>query len=109
MALPVGLINKLAHKRGIFLDFDIMGHRVVDTTNQRGWIIQIVDGLESGNFSVTDGNIHRCRIEYRGSNEPAILDMEILEATFRWPSARQAISDALAVWEAEEQEKLPVP
>jgi len=109
MAFSVGLINKVANKRGIFLDYDIMGYQVVDATNQRGWILEIIDGLESGSFSVTDGRIHRCRIEPRGGNEPAILDMEIQEATFRWPSAKQAISDALAVWEGEEQEKLPAP
>jgi hypothetical protein len=82
-----------------------MGDRVVDTKNRRGWIIQIVDGLEKGSFSVVDGKIHRCGIEYHGNNAPSILDIERLEATFRWPSAKQAIFDAMAKWEAEESRR----
>jgi hypothetical protein len=102
MVFAVGNMDRLAHKPGKFLDYDIMGDRVVDAKNRRGWIIQIVDGLERGSFSVMDGKIHRYGIECHGKNAPSILDTERLEATFRWPSAKQAIFDATAKWEAEE-------
>jgi hypothetical protein len=61
----------------------MVGDLLVDVKGKRGWLIQIVSGLDRGNFSVVDGEIHRSGIHTPGTVE-------------------DSTSDAIEQWEKEE-------
>lgn len=103
MGFAVGKLEKLIHgKKGRFNGYDIVGDWLVDVNGKRGWVIQIVNGLDHGSFSVVDGEIHRSGIHTPGKVENStdiVTDPNEAELS---KSTEQAISDAIAQWEKEE-------
>lgn len=57
MEFPVGTLETLVRKQGVFGDYRVTGAWVSDTRLKRGWYIKL-EGLDSGSFAVCDGEIH---------------------------------------------------
>jgi len=107
MGFAVGKLDRLIQgRRGTFNGYDMVGDWLVDVNGKRGWLIQIINGIEHGNFSVVDGQIHRSGIHTPGSvKDSTDIVTDPNEATLR-TSTKDAISDAIAQWEKEEIEKV---
>lgn len=109
MGFAVGKLERtIRGKRGKFNEYDIVGDLLVDVKGKRGWLIQIVNGLEHGSFSVVDGEIHRSGIHTPGTVEDsADIVTDPKEAALS-KLTEQAISEAITQWEKEES-KSPYP
>lgn len=106
MMLAPGPWEKITRKHGTFGDYDVRGDLVADSQFRRGWLIQL-DGLESGSFAVRNGEIRRAGLEYfAGSSRETSVAVSPEIADLR-ASAKKAMFDAVAQWEAEEREKPP--
>lgn len=103
MAFAVGDLTTLARKHGSFGDYEVFGYFVADEAGKRGWLVDL-QGLDSGTFTAVDDEIHRSGRHYgAGSNGETVVPMSSVVADLR-ASAKQAILDAIAKWEAEERE-----
>jgi hypothetical protein len=110
MGFAIGNLTTIAEKRGDFGSHSLYGSWVEDLDGKRGWFITFdgLDGLESRSFSIVDGEIHQSGRQYRaGPDGRTIVDTNPKIAELG-ASAKQAILDAIAKWEAEAREK-PVP
>lgn len=108
MGFAVGKLDRLIQgKKETFNGYDIVGDWLVDVNGKRGWLLQIVNGLEVGNFTVIDGSIHRSGIHTPGSVVEDTTDIitDPNEAILS-KSTKQAIADAIAKWEMDESEKV---
>lgn len=106
MGFAVGKLEKIMQgQRGTFDGYDIMGYWLVDVEGKRGWLIQIVNGLEEGNFSVIAAEIHRSGVHTPGSVEDStdiVTDPKVAALSI---STKKAIFDAIAQWEKQELQK----
>ena len=107
MGFATGKLERIIQgRKGTFNGYSIVGDWLVDVNGKRGWLIQIVNGLERGTFSVVDMEIHRSGIHTPGSVEDStdiVTDQK--EASIS-KSTAQAISDAIAQWEKDESKKV---
>lgn len=100
MSLAPGNFEKLAHKHEKFDVYELMGDWIVDTDGKRGWIVQVLDGLDTGNFVVQDGKIHVTSLHSGTQMGTAVVTGQ-READIG-PSLRRVILDAVGKWQAEE-------
>lgn len=105
MGFAVGKLERISRgKRGDFNGYVIVGDLLVDVKGKRGWLIQIVNGLDHGSFSVVDGEIHRSGIHNPGTVEDRTdIVTDPKEAALSEPT-KQAISEAIGQWEKEERQ-----
>jgi hypothetical protein len=104
MGFAAGNLNTLANKHGNFGDYSVDGSWVEDVEGKKGWLIRL-EGLESGEFTIVDGEIHQSGRHYRaGPNGETMVPASPQIANIG-ASAKQAINDAIAKWEGEGREK----
>lgn len=105
MGFAVGKLERaIRGKRGEFNGYNIVGDLLVDVMGKRGWLIQIVSGLEHGSFSVVDGEIHRSGVHTPGTVEDSTDIVTDPKEAALSELTEQAISDAITQWEKEESE-----
>ena len=103
MVLAQGDFQTLARKHEKFDVYELLGAWIIDSQNKRGWIVEVVDGLETGSFVVKDGKIHRAGLHGTGRSSAVVEDSNEADLPM---STTQVILDAVAKWETEELDQL---
>ena len=104
MGFAAGKLERMIQgRKGRFNGYDIAGDWLVDVNGKQGWLVQVVG---FGSFSVVGGEIHQSDILTPGVTENSTDVVTAAEEAVLEEPIKQAISEAIAHWEKEQNEKV---
>ena len=104
MGFAAGKLERtIQGRKGRFNGYDIAGDWLVDANGKQGWLVQVVG---FGSFSVVDGETRQSDIFTPSATENSTDVVTAAEEAVLEEPIKQAISEAIAQWEQEQNEKV---